>query len=58
MFNDWEDENAGSSLEELLSEYERIKKGEPGRFLEEEEYKQNIVKRRCMHFSFLSDRLT
>jgi len=39
MFNDdWEDEHSGGSLEELLSEYERIRKGESGRFLEEEEY--------------------
>lgn len=44
MFNDdsWDDDNAGSSLEELLMEYNRIKNGEPGRFLDEEEYEAVI----------------
>ncbi|KAA5537459.1 tetratricopeptide repeat protein [Taibaiella lutea] len=40
MFNDdsWDDEEGGSSIEDLLREYESIKSGNKSRFLDEEEY--------------------
>jgi tetratricopeptide (TPR) repeat protein len=44
MFNDdsWEDEEQGGSIEDLLREYEQIKKGIKTRFLDEEDYEYII----------------
>ncbi len=43
MFNDdWDDEDNGGSIEDLLQDYENIKKGNKSRFLDEEDYEYII----------------